>query len=165
MPVSDASASLNLQRVPSLGLSTLWPGISLAPLLPENPACVWAPKQQYQHQLAGTVPTSHAHLLLPTCRTHSSSMAPDTAGVLTALLSLGPRSCELPSVHKQRPAFYLQRWRQGPPWPLPEEGVGSAGGRGLERLLWTRPSVALCDLPGASLVAQRVKNLPAVQGI
>ena len=92
-------------------------------------------------------------------------MAPDTAGVLTALLSLGPRSCELPSAHNQRLAFFLQRWQQGPPWLLPEERVGSAGGRGLELLLWTRPYVDLCDLTGASLVAQRIKNLPAVQGI
>lgn len=66
-------------------------------------------------------------------------MAPDAAGVLTALLSLGPRSCELPSAHKQRLAFFLQRRQQGPPWLLPEERTGRAGGRGLELLLWTRP--------------------------
>ena len=67
--------------------------------------------------------------------------------MLTALPSLGLRSCELPSVHKQTPAFYLQRWRQGPPWPLPEEGVGSAGGRGL--LSDGAPAVdqALCGPP------------------
>ena len=46
--------------------------ISLAPLLPENPACVWAPKQEYQQRLAVTVSMSHAHLLLPTCRTCTS---------------------------------------------------------------------------------------------
>ena len=111
------------------------------------------------------MPTSHTHLLLPTRRTRSSSMAPDAAGVLTALLSLGPRSCELPSAHKQRLAFFLQRRQQGPPWLLPEERTGRAGGRGLELLLWTRPYADLRDLTGASLVAQRVKNLPAVQGI
>lgn len=120
--------------------------ISLAPLLPENPACVWAPKQEYQQQLAVTVSTSHLTCCFPLAGP-APPQPPDTVGVLTALPSLGPRSCGLPSVRKQRPAFYLQRRWQGPPWLLPEEGVGSAGGRGL--LSDGAPAVdqALCGPP------------------
>lgn len=69
-------------------------------------------------------------------------MAPDTAGVLTALLSLGPSpvSCQVSTeagltcrdACKARRGHFPQR-----------KGVGSAGGRVLERLLWDQ---ALCGL-------------------